>query len=236
MSMFSKAFGGGGGLLAAAINPFAAIQGSLFSGLGGSLFPGAPQVPGVNIPQFNQGDQQALQDLTGQQNQLYGNQMDQTKSLYGDTFNKQNDIMSQLIDQSRGNFMSDLSTGTGGEEFRQKYNNLGLLNSGAFNQGLANAFAPVEAESEQAMMGQRMNQQQELLAALSGIMGNQTQNQVDLGQAGLQRRYGLEDAQTNAILGRDTANAQLKQQYRQGNQGLLGGLLGGGMSLLGGMK
>jgi len=230
VSWLSKAAGGGGGALGGVTGGL----GSIFGGGGADgilgsfldpIFGGASQVPNINIPGYNQGDSQALSALMGKQKSLYDQSYTDTKSRYADQLSE----LQKLIGTQMGDTVTNLTTGQQGEALREKYNNLGLLNSGAFNQGLANAFAPVQQQANQELMAQGLN----TTNVLQGISDQSLQNQIGLGQSGIQRQFGLEDAQTNAMINQLIANAQMKQQHQQGNMGFLGGLINAGASMSG---
>jgi len=110
---------------------------------------------------------------------------------------------------------------------RQYYNRLGLLNSGAFNDALANRFGDIQQQSDQAILNNGVNFEN----TLQGILGEGYNNQVSLGQAGLQRQYSLEDeayqAAVNQVLAKQKDQSATKNSLIQGGGGLLGGILGG---------
>jgi hypothetical protein len=75
-------------------------------------------------------------DITAEeqrQQQLYGQAMTDTSTRYG----QQQSALENVLNQYRNNAEQQLTTGPQGEALREKYNSLGLLNSGAFNTGLA---------------------------------------------------------------------------------------------------
>lgn len=181
---------GAGGLLAGGLGG-AAGGGLLGAGLGMNT-----DVGNVNFP--NQ--QQDAQSITDEEDSL--------RKLFG----QQNDQYGQLAQSQRDNLMRQLTTGQEGEAFRQKYNNLGLLNSGAFNQGLSNQFGNLAAQQQQDILGQNVQQ--------TGQLAN-------LDQSKLSRQFGLEDQQTQFSLAKAIQEAQQKSQLQQS-------LIGGGSYLLGG--
>jgi hypothetical protein len=157
----------------------------------GNFFGGASSIPNIQTPTWTN-DQNAFNEWYGKQSNLYSTQQKQ---------------LQDLLNKQRMYAMQDLTTGTGGEELRQQYNRLGLLNSGAFNQGLADKFAQIEQGTEQ-QLGQLGIQQTGALA--------------DLNLSGMQRQFGLEDLASNVEMQRALANAQLKSGYRGQNMQLMG--------------
>lgn len=151
----------------------------LGAGLLGSGLAMNPSVGNVGMPS-NAADQAAIQSEEGR---LQGMQKD-----------------------SQNQLLQMLTSGPQGEAFREKYNNLGLLDSGALNQGLAEQFA---------------NQQYQ-----------QSQQLQNLDQSGLSRQFGLEDQGTQFNIAQAIANAQMKAQQQQaligGGSYILGGGMGGG--------
>lgn len=231
-----KAIGGAGGSMiggallgpiGTAIGGLAGLGGSGPDGLLGGLFPKAPQVPGANVPQFGQGDQQALEALMKNQQGQFGQAQTDTSANYAD----QQKMLQDIINKSRDNFMTNISTGPQGQAFRGSFNNSGLLDSGAFNQGLASAFAQEQQGTDQALMQQGLGKTN----AIQNLIDAGLQNNIGLGQSGLQRQFGLEDASTNNTIQQQIANANLKQKTQQGNQQFLGNLVGGGLGFLGGL-
>lgn len=129
--------------------------------------------------------------------------LDRLRGLYG----QQNDLLGQRMQAQRDSLMRQLTTGQEGEAFRQKYNNLGLLNSGAFNQGLSNQFSNLADQQQQDMLGLGIDQ-------TGGLASRMT---------------GMEDLGTQMSLARSLAQAQQKSQLQQSLLGLSGRVLGGGM-------
>lgn len=190
--------GGAGGLGGGNLGQMAA---------GGSLLGyGLSMDPSVQRPDLGNiaGDRAAI-DQQGQD----------LRGLYGE----QNDLLGQRMQSQRDQLMQQLTTGTEGEAFRQKYNNLGLLNSGAFNQGLSNQFGNLASQQQQDILNQ-------------GI--SQTNSLADLSNSRLSRQFGQEDVGTQFNIAQAIQNAQLQQQKQNA---LIGGgsyILGGGMGGPGG--
>ena len=105
------------------------------------------------------GQQQGLnqQSMQGQQginsdlmNQLKGIDTSQTGILQQLMGNQTSDLMRQLTDPSSGSM---------GQQMQNYYNKLGLLNSGAFNEGLATQFGNLAGQQSQEILQNQINQQ-----------------------------------------------------------------------------
>lgn len=242
--------GGGGGNflgnvvsnpLSAIVNPIGAIANPLQTpavnkGLqaGKNIMSGQPlsgdqpniNIPGVTPPDYS-GDQQQISGLTDQINKLYGNQMSGVQNTYG----QQQQAEKAQIDQQTKDMITNLTTGPQGEALREKYNGLGLLNSGAFNQGLADSFAPIQQQAQNDILSQ--NQQQ--FGDMRNIMGQQTSTDASLASGGTQRQFSLEDWYNNAMQNRNLAQSGANLTVQSGNQNsqnqLLSSLIGGGATL-----
>jgi hypothetical protein len=175
-------------------------------------------------------NQAQTQAQTNQQNtqqqlqQLYGNFMNQTKQNYDTGYQ---DIAKSLQNQ-QNQAVQNLTTGPQGESLREYYNNMGLLNSGAFNQGLANQFGQIQQNTQNNLLQAQLDEQNALQgAAQQGVnalgafgtgaeqqlqdIGNQGyQTQSGLGIGGLQRQFSLEDFYNQL-------NAQTQLQNSQQN-------------------
>lgn len=148
--------------------------------------------------------------------------------FYTDTeqrYKEQQDQLKKLLDQYRQQATQDLTTGQAGEDLRAQYNRLGLLNSGAFNTGLANKYADIQKNSENALLEQGLNT---------------TNTLQDIQNSGLERLFSSEDQQANADLNRELANQQARNNTTNsliGAGGQLGSLylasklMGGGSSV-----
>lgn len=214
--------------------------------------------------QASQEQQSLNQAAMGQGNDLISQALGRQGGLNTDYMNQlqgidktQNDLLGQRMQSQRDQLMNQLTTGPEGEAFREKYNNLGLLNSGAFNTGLANQFGNLAAQQQQDILNQGIAQQNQLAGAagqgygnLSGLgsqgyqnlqgLGSQgfqnmsdianqgNQLQSQLGIGGLQRQFGLEDLGTQANLARNLGQAQQKADLQKTLLGLSGNIFGGG--------
>lgn len=202
------------------MGPFGAILGgTIGSGALGNMFHG-PNNQMPQGPQWMQ-DQMALQAEMQRQQQLNQGFMDQTQQ----GFTTQNDALKKALDQYRQNAETNLTTGPEGEQFRQGYNRLGLLDSGAFNQGLANQFGNIQQQSDQAMLGLGVDQEN----ALQGIRQQGYDTQSGLGQAGLERQFGLEDQNYNNSMSQYLAKLRGQQDTKNQLIGIGGNLLGGAL-------
>lgn len=195
--------------------------------IGPALTAGMPaenvEIPGVPAPNY-QGDQDLLAGLAGQINRAYVNQRGATKDLYSQELQ----AGQGLIDQQTKDMISNLTTGKMGEDLREKYNQMGLLDSGAFNEALAQQFSPIQQQAQQQLLQQNMGQ----YGDLRDILGSQTESTIGLNTAGTQRQFGLEDWFRNAQLQRALAQAGANLSVQTGNQqaasDVLGSLVGGG--------
>lgn len=216
------ALGGGlGGMLMGGGGGGGGLGGGLGSALGGSMLGYGmsmdPRVGNVQMPDWNQ-NQGEIQAEQGRQQQMIDSLMGKTRGLYGE----QNDLLGQRMQSERNNLMRQMTTGPEGEAFRQKYNNMGMLNSGAFETGLANQFGNLAAQQQQDMLNQQIQQ----TGGLGNILNEGYGVQSGLGQSGLQRQFGLQDANSQMSLARAIQDAQMQQQKQQA-------LIGGGSYLLG---
>ncbi len=241
--------GGGGNVfknivsnpIATALNPVDSLFGSPLEkkpaqvlknvATGQPFLGGAPggtnsNIPDPTAPNYS-GDANQISGLTDQINKLYGNQMSGVKDTYG----QQQAAEKSQIDQSTKDMITNLTTGQQGEGMREQFNNMGILNSGAFNQGLANAFAPIQQQANQDILSQ--NQQQ--FGDARNILGQQTQADQGLASGGTQRQFSLEDWYNNAMqnknLAQSGANVQLQTGNQNANSNLLGSLIGGGATI-----
>lgn len=121
--------------------------------------------------------------------------------------NTQNDLLGQRMQSQRDQLMGQLTTGPEGEAFRQKYNNLGLLNSGAFNQGLSNQFGNLASQQQQDILNLGIDQQNKLTNAAGAGYGIQS----DLALGGLNAQKNAMQLPINQGLG------QFAQGQSQGN-------------------
>lgn len=158
---------------------------------------------------------------------------------------EQNNLMGQRMQSQRDQLLNQLTNGPEGEAFRQKYNNMGLLNSGAFNTGLANQFGNLASQQQQDILSNQIAQQQALQGAagqgfqgmsnlqnqggqnLSGLSEQGYQTQSGLSSGGLGREFGLQDVQTQVNMARAIQEAQNKAQLQQSLIGTGGQILGG---------
>ena len=139
-----------------------------------------------------------------------------------------------MLDKARQDEISNLTSSdpnAAGAQLQNYYNRLGLLNSGAFNTGLSNAFVPLQQQEDQQLMQAGLGQYSDL----RNVLGQQTQSNINLDTAGTQRQFGLEDQTTNnanalqiAQLG---ANAQTQAAQNQSQNQLTGSLIGAGSTL-----
>lgn len=168
---------------------------------------GGPTDP-VNDPYGNYPGQGSAQDNINrammQQERLTNSNMGQTQALY----DRQQSQLRDVLNKQRGIAMDQMTNGPQGEAFRQKYNDLGLLNSGAFNTDLAQQFSDIENMSEQALLGQGMQSTQ---AQQQGLMGGQ-QTLQNMGIGGLTNYFGTANQQSQQQLAQNLANQQAQQQ------------------------
>lgn len=132
-----------------------------------------------------------------------------------DRYTQQQQQLGQLLNNYRTNAEQQLTTGPEGEALRQKYNNLGLLNSGAFNSALAQDFSQIQQNSDQALMQQGLN----TTDVLQGIA-----------DSGLQRQFGIEDQNYQGALNQALAKQRQSSQNSSALLGLGGSLLGSAIS------
>lgn len=181
---------------------------------------GNPQMP--EAPTMAGGDQAALDAQMKQQRDLTGQDFSSTQALY----TQQQQQLQDLLNKYRQNAETSLTTGPEGEAMRQQYNNLGLLNSGAFNDALAQKFAQIQQNSDMSLMNQSLN----TTDILNSINQQGFQTQSDLGQAGLQRQFGLEDqayqSAMNNYLARIKAKNDRTNSFIGAGGSILGNLLG----------
>ena len=170
-------------------------------------------------------DLPALQATEASQQALTNQDLAQSQQLA----TQNQDQLKSVLDTYRQNAYTDLTTGQEGEQMRQYYNNLGLLNSGAFNQNLGNQFAQIQQNSDLQLMQAGLKEGD----TLQGILGQGYQNQTDLQNAGLQRQYGLEDQAYQGALNSVLARRQDEAKNKQSILGGLGQGLGmGGSAIL----
>lgn len=153
----------------------------------------------------NAGDQQAVQQQMQQQQGITNQNMTDINNLYGTMGPQMINNMAQQLGPN----------GTAGKTLQGEFNNLGLLDSGAFNVGLANQFLPLQ---QQLLQGQT--------SADQGVINQGAQTQSGLGLGGLQRQFGLEDTGTQDQMTQNLA------QFLQQSQ-LQNALVGGGSNILG---
>lgn len=142
-------------------------------------------VPTNSLP-GNVGLNTMIQQQQQQQQGLGQQAIDQTKSSY-DTF--ANDSLKNLLD--------NLTNGSLGQQFKGSYNNLGILNSGALNEGIGNTIA-------QNQSGIRSQEQSQLDNIMNSMYGTNSQ----LGVGGLQRNFSMTDFYNQADLQRQLADMQ----------------------------
>jgi hypothetical protein len=189
------------------------MMGTSLNGLGGLVGAGLtgygmsmnPEVGNIPLPNYET-DLQAIQGQMGQQRGMSQEYQKQLQDLYGN-----------LGPQLMQNMAQQLSpTGAAGQQLMQGYNASGLLNSGAFNQGLAQQFAPI-------MQGLLQGQ----LGAQQGGLQQGYQTQSGLGMGELQRQFGIEDLTTQTALAKQIADMQAQAAKQQalikGGTGLMGG-------------
>ena len=164
-------------------------------------------LPGVSVPDFAP-DQLKIDALDKK-----------IRGLYGEQATAQN----AGIDKQMSDMITNLTTGPQGESMRQKYNNLGILNSGAFNQGLAEQFTPIQQNAQNQVLEQGYQQ----FGDLRNLAG-----------AGTERQFGLEDwarnAQQEQLMAQAGMGAQEGMSRRQNRSDLIGSLIGAGGSIGGG--
>lgn len=214
--------GGLGGLLQSLISGGGGGMDPSKLALGGSLLGlGLSQDTDVQRPQMPSWaqDEQTINAEKGSQQQLIDSLMGKQRGLN----DEQNSLLGQRMQAQRDQLMQQMTTGPEGEAFRQKYNNMGMLNSGAFETGLSNQFGNLASQQQQDILNQQIGQNQ----GLSNILNQGYQTQSDLGQSGLQRHLGLEDTGAQFDLASAIQNAQQKAQLQQS-------LIGGGAYMLGG--
>ncbi|HEX9504282.1 MAG TPA: hypothetical protein VF974_08280 [Patescibacteria group bacterium] len=200
---------------------------------------------GVNTMIQNQQDQQKAlvqqaqkESETTQQNtqkqlqDLYSNFMSGTKQRYDQSY----EDISKSLQNQQNQAMQNLTTGPQGEKFREYFNNLGLLNSGAFNTGLADQFGQIQQNTQNSLLQAKLDEQNALQnSAQQGVnalgqfgIGGQSQLQdiqnqgyqtlSGLGQAGLQRQFSLQDFYTNADFQKQLADLQNNRYMSALNQ------------------
>jgi hypothetical protein len=110
------------------------------------------------------------------------------------------------------------------------------LNSGAFNQGLASQFTPIEQQATTDIL----NQGQAQYGDLRNIIGNNTNADIGVQTAGLQRQFGNEDwfknAQQQQQLAQLGVNSQTSLANQQGANDILGSIIGGGSQVMSAKK
>lgn len=221
--------GGGGNLKGIAGDVFDPVQNALKGVpiIGPALGAGQEQpyvtIPGVERPD-EMADSSRITGLSSMINRLYGNQASATKDSYAAQALEQN----KLIDKQMNDMITNLTTGQQGEQLMRKFNQLGLLDSGAFDQGLAEQFTPIQQQAQQAVLQQGLSK----YGDLRDILGQQTQSNIGLNTAGTQRAFENEDWYRNAQLQRALAQAGANLSVNTGNQqsatDLFGSLVGGG--------
>ena len=179
-----------------------------------------PQLNLVNPMTELTPDQQAIQQQMGVQQDITNQGMG-TQAGLGQGYVQG---LQGLANQDYSNLTSQLGpTGAIGQQLAGEYNNLGITpQSGAFQQGLANQYAPLlmQANTQQAnALGSEYGN-----LADTAMQGTQTQS--GLGQTGLQNILGLESQGVN------TQNAQALAQFMQ-QAGLQSSLVSGGLGTVG---
>jgi hypothetical protein len=196
------------------------IPGALLGGNLNKLKPAETTLP--TAPTWAQ-DLPALQATEASQQALTNQDLAQSQQLA----TQNQDQLKSVLDTYRQNAYTDLTTGDEGEQMRQYYNNLGLLNSGAFNQNLGNQFAQIQQNSDLQLMQAGLKEGD----TLQGILGQGYQTQSDLQTAGLQRQYGLEDqayqGALNAVLAKRQDQSNTKNALFGAGGNILGHLIGG---------
>lgn len=171
---------------------------------------------------FNQQSQQDQQGLNqGAVGQQQGFNQDYINQLMGIN-STQNDLLGQRMQSQRDQLMNQLTNGPEGEAFRQKYNSLGLLNSGAFNTGLSNQFGNLAYQQQQDILNQGINQQNQLASAT----GQGASALSSLGSQGLGLSSGINSQGLGSLS--SLGSQGLADQTSNQNQGLAAslGLLG----------
>lgn len=182
----------------------------------GSRFFGFSGIPETQAPGF---DPAVIAEAEAAQMAIQNERLAALQGIVG----TQRGILRDLLEARRRKFREDLTTGPEGERFRQEFNRLGLLNSGAFNVGLANRLADLEFEGQNLLAGQELAGQ-EALAEASG-QGFDALSQLRL--AGLARQLGLQDVGTQLGLARELQQRQVGAQRFGSVLDLIGSILGG---------
>jgi hypothetical protein len=124
--------------------------------------------------------------------------------------------------------MEDITTGKPGEQMREQFNRMGILDSGAFNSELADIIGRQGEQENLSMKELGLNQNQDLQDVMRSAYGQK----AGLSNAYLGREFGLQDLNAQ-IAAQQNA---LSQQRQDRTSGLLGGGLGAaGGALLGNM-
>lgn len=127
--------------------------------------------------------------IQNQQDQQQGLASEALKNIRGSYDQYANDIGPKLTQQ--------LTTGEPGKQLRNFYNSLGLLDSGSFNEGLANTVS-----------GEMLNVRGREQSFLDSLMGQNYETLSGLSSGGLQRQFSLEDFYHQADLQKQLAQMQ----------------------------
>lgn len=174
---------------------------------------------------FDQARQTAQSDQANTQKQLqdlYSGFLGTTKTNYDQAYK---DIAGNLQQQQDYN-LKDLQSGPGGTSLKNYYNNLGLMDSGAFNSALATNAQGIEQNTQEQLLQAQLQEQQALQSAAQqgigalGQFGVGAEQQLQdisnqglgtlsgLGTGGLQRQFSLEDFYNQATQQRQLADMQ----------------------------
>lgn len=103
----------------------------------------------------------------------------------------------------------------------------GLLHSSALGEELAGEQSRLARQSELELMRQALQDTD----VLAGIRGGALGREIELGRAGQERVFSLEDFEKQAALAREIAQIQASAQETAAQQNLLGNVLGAGATL-----
>ena len=189
-----------------------------------------PELQLTDPTQYWGGDQGAIGNQMGFQNSLNNNYLSQVggqNSGLSNLFSNQN----QTLQDAQQKYLTDQTARLGpngdlGRTLAAQYNNSGLLNSGAFNEGLANSAMGIVGQNEQGLTNQITGQNQLQGQLYGGGLQQGYDTQSGLGTSGLTRQFGLEDQSSQTQLAQNLAKFIQQAGFQQA-------LIGGGSNILG---
>lgn len=201
------------------------------------------------LPQFTGPNGDAYVASLAQQNKYQDQiqkaidaQMQQQKGINQDTLGKTQELYKQNLGDIQKSITDYYSpSGQGGQKLMGDFNNLGLLNSGAFSEGLGNAVAGAQENFQLPALLEMMNLPQEGGQVQSGLGLEGLQNTLFPSQQGAQLPYQLQNQgfdwqqfMAKTDLARQLAEESQPSAFSRDFSMATSGLSGAGQAALGG--